>query len=174
MALPNGGLAAPEPKVGLGSARSPRSVNRRQTPRGMKIERAVAEQQRARSVAPGAARPSVDAGYAHTPARPHPTAAAAAIGNAVQPDLGAQLSRRVSSGAIDQAQAQQVAKDRALLEQVYGPNWRDKVFGGAGRVRRLRQNVASDEPGNSKDRLQELLAKRKSFLEKAQAKGAGE
>lgn len=167
MAELNGGLTAPAPERGLGSARRPRSVNRRQTPKGKKIERSVAENQAARAARNGgttAPAPSVDPGYSHTPQRPH------AIGAAVQPDLGAQLSRRVASGAIDQQQAEQVAHDRALLEQAYGPNWRDRVFGGAGVVQGLRQDVAShtNEFG-AKAKLGEILAKRKRLLGKAEA-----
>lgn len=164
MAELNGGLAAPAPPTGLSSRQRPRSVNRRQTPRGKKIQSAVANQQQARAVR-GNGGTSVDPGYSHTPQAPHP-----ALGEAVNTNLGAQLSSRVSSGAIDQQQAEQVAHDRAILEAHYGPNWRDKVFGGVGRVKRLRQDIASDEPGNSKSRLATLLAKRKSMLE--QAKGA--
>jgi len=171
MLEPTGGLTAPAaPERGLSSARPARSLPRRQTNRGRKIERAVATQQRARSARP--TNGSVDPGYNRTPQRPQP--AAPAIGQAVQPDLGAQLSRRVSSGAIPQAQAEQVAKDRALLEQVYGKNWRVKVFGGTGRVRRLRQDIASDEPGNSKEVLQTLLAKRKRLLGSAREQVAAE
>lgn len=169
----NGGLTAPAPERGLGSARRPRSVNRRQTPRGKKIAKSVSENQRARLGRDGGtSAPAVDPGYNHAPQAPHP---AAAIGAAIQPDLGAQLSRRVSSGAIDQGQAEQVAKDRALLERVYGPKWRDKVFGGKGVVRDLRQDVAShtNEFG-AKARLGEVLAKRKRLLGKARERVGAE
>lgn len=49
-----------------------------------------------------------------------------------QAALGAQLSRRVQSGAIDQNQARKVAGQRALLAKAYGPDWRTKVFGKGG------------------------------------------
>ena len=93
----------------------------------------------------------------------------------MQPDLGAQLSRRVSSGAIDQGQAERVAHDRALLERVYGPNWRDKVFGGVGVVRGLRQDVAShtNEFG-AKAKIGEILAKRKRLIDKARGQVGAE
>jgi hypothetical protein len=155
MAELNGGLTAPAPERGLGSARRPRSVNRRQTPRGKKIERSVAENRQARANRNG-----------NGPA----------IGGAVQPDLGAQLSRRVALGAIDQAQAEQVAQDRALLERVYGPDWRDRVFGGAGVVRGLRQEVAShgaDEFG-AKAKLGKILGRRKRLITQARKQASAE
>jgi hypothetical protein len=142
----NGGLTAPAAPTGLSSRQRPRSVNRRQTSKGKRIERAVANNQRARQTGP-------------------------AIGGAVNADIGAQLSRRVASGAIDQGQADQVAADRQLLEEHYGPDWRDTVFGGAGRVQRLRQDIAehgTDELG-AKARLGQLLARRQRFLAKAEA-----
>lgn len=144
MLEPNGGLTAPAPNVGLASARRPRSVNRRQTPRGKKIERAVAEQSRARSARDGATpAPSVDPGFSRIAERTQgvvPPAAQVsrassapargpAVGEGVNADIGAQLSRRVSSGAIDISQAKQVASDRMVLERAYGPKWREKVFG---------------------------------------------
>lgn len=52
-------------------------------------------------------------------------------GNA-QAGLGAQLSHKVSSGALTQQQAQKVAAQRAVLEKVYGPDWRTRVFGKGG------------------------------------------
>jgi hypothetical protein len=163
----NGGITAPAPERGLGSARRPRSVNRRQTPKGKKIARSVAEQQQARQARDNGGTPAspVDPGYSNTPAAPHP-----AIGPAVNTDLGAQLSGRVSSGAIDQQQAQQVAHDRAILEAHYGPGWRVKVFGGAGRVQRLRKDIAEHGPDElgAKARLGQLLAKRSRMLKEAE------
>jgi hypothetical protein len=163
----NGGVTAPAPSIGLASVRRPRSVNRRQTPRGKKIQQSVAEQQQARSVrrSGGVTAPP--------PSSPAGSGALPAVGPAVNTKLGAQLSGRVSSGAIDQQQAEQVAHDRALLEEHYGPDWRDKVFGGAGRVQRLRKSISEKGPGEfgAKARLGQLLAKRNRMLE--QAKGAG-
>lgn len=174
----NGGLTAPSaPQIGLASARRPRSVNRRQTSRGRKIERSVAENQRARaSRNGGTTAPAVDPGYSRAPAHTAQRPNANAIGSAVQPDLGQQLSRRVASGAIDQQQAEQVAHDRALLEQVYGPNWRDRVFGGAGVVRGLREDVAAHGANEfgAKAKLGELTARRKRLLDKARERVAAE
>jgi hypothetical protein len=125
MLEPNGGLTAPAPDIGLSSARRPRSVNRRQTPRGKKIESAVADQARSRATRDGGTpAPSIDPGYSHTPQRPQPS-----IAEGVNTNIGAQLSRRVSSGAIDNSQAQQVASDRLVLERAFGPKWREHVFG---------------------------------------------
>lgn len=54
------------------------------------------------------------------------------VGGAVQPKLGAQLSQRVQSGAIDQSQAQTVARQRQMLKKAFGQDWRSKVFGAGG------------------------------------------
>lgn len=158
MLEPNGGLTAPAPSVGLGAARAARSIQRRKTPRGQKIERAVAQQRQARSVRMGGTpAPSVDPSYSHTPQRPQPS-----IAEGANADIGAQLSRRVSSGAIDKTQAEQVAKDRTLLERAYGPKWREKVFGNAKGARGL---PSYGYAGGS-----ELNKLRNSALDRAKAK----
>lgn len=54
------------------------------------------------------------------------------VGGAVQPGLGAQLSNRVQSGAINQGQAQKVAQQRQMLKKAFGSDWRTKVFGKGG------------------------------------------
>lgn len=54
------------------------------------------------------------------------------VGGAMQPKLGAQLSNRVQSGAINQGQAAKVAKQRAMLQKAFGSDWRTKVFGQGG------------------------------------------
>jgi hypothetical protein len=46
--------------------------------------------------------------------------------------LGAQLQGRVQSGAIDQTQAQTVARQRAMLQKAFGADWRKQVFGAGG------------------------------------------
>lgn len=54
------------------------------------------------------------------------------VGAGIQPKLGAQLSNRVQSGAIGQAQAGKVAQQRAMLQKAFGSDWRTKVFGQGG------------------------------------------
>jgi hypothetical protein len=54
------------------------------------------------------------------------------VGGSFQAGLGAQLSNRLSNGAVTQQRAQQTASERQLLAQAYGPNWRTKVFGQGG------------------------------------------
>lgn len=54
------------------------------------------------------------------------------VGGAVQPKLGAQLSNRVQSGAINQGQAGKVAQQRQMLQKAFGPDWRKQVFGAGG------------------------------------------
>lgn len=94
-----------------------------------------------------------------------------AIGRAEQPGLGAQLTRRVQSGAIDQAQAQQTVQDRALLEQAFGPDWRNKVFGGTGVVQKARIGLkANPTDPRQKALVEQLKKKRSGALERARAK----
>lgn len=54
------------------------------------------------------------------------------VGPATQPRLGRQLSGRVQSGAIDQAQALKVAKQRQTLKKAFGSDWRSKIYAGSG------------------------------------------
>lgn len=54
------------------------------------------------------------------------------VGGAMQPKLGAQLSNRVQSGAINQGQAGKVAQQRQMLQKAFGSNWRKQVFGAGG------------------------------------------
>lgn len=56
----------------------------------------------------------------------------AKISNSFNADLGRQLSRRVSKGLITEAQAQRTARQRATLAAIYGPNWRDQIYGVGG------------------------------------------
>jgi hypothetical protein len=46
--------------------------------------------------------------------------------------LGAQLRGRVESGALEGGQAQQVARQRAMLQKAFGADWRKQVFGQGG------------------------------------------
>lgn len=66
------------------------------------------------------------------------------VGGASTPGLGRQLTSRVQSGAISQEQAQKTAQQRQLLEKAFGADWRTKVFGDAGYVRRARGAMAKN------------------------------
>jgi len=78
--------------------------------------------------------------------------------------LGRQLSRRVASGAIDQAQAQRTANQRQLLKWAFGKDWRTQIGGGPGNVRLAREALAK-EPQNPLVRANyEALTKRRSQL----------
>jgi hypothetical protein len=165
----NGGTAASP--IGLGAARVPRrqrSIVRPRRPRNEQISKTIAARQHGQGQA-------IDPGF--TP--PDPTRIAsqrprAAVSGAVNADLGKQLSRRVSAGAVSQAQASQVARDRQLLEKAFGPDWRVKVFGDRGYVQRTRRDLARD-PGNPqvKALYGQLMGNRRDALQRAKAKLAG-
>lgn len=63
--------------------------------------------------------------------RPLKGAGPGVAGN-MQPGLGKQLSNRVRSGAINQGQAQTVARQRAMLQKAFGSDWRKQVYGAGG------------------------------------------
>lgn len=46
--------------------------------------------------------------------------------------IGKQLQGRLKSGAIDSEQAQKVARQRTMLKNAFGSDWRTKVFGAGG------------------------------------------
>ena len=81
--------------------------------------------------------------------------------------LGRQLSRRVNEGAISQEQGERTARERNELERVYGPDWRQKVFGED--VQRLRVGLAGAQKGNPQYQAaaQQIKEARKKALEKA-------
>lgn len=85
------------------------------------------------------------------------------LSNNSQAGLGQQLSSRVSSGAISQEQAEQTAKERQMLEQAFGKDWRTKVFGGRGIMRANRKALGVGGVGHS-----QLEAFRKKLLEERQ------
>jgi hypothetical protein len=88
-----------------------------------------------------------------------------------QAGLGKQLSSRVSSGAIDQQQAQKVATQRALLAKAFGPNWRTKVYGDAGYVGRVRKNLSAGKDTEQNSALyKNLMQQRSKALERARQK----
>jgi hypothetical protein len=77
---------------------------------------------------PGAARTGIGGqaiGQQRRAVRRSPSTSGPSIAPAAQPGLGRQLSRRVASGEIDQAQAQRTAKERRELEGAYGSDWRE-------------------------------------------------
>ena len=94
---------------------------------------------------------------------------------AVRPSVGVQLDRRVNSGEITQKQANQTSRQRALLRDAFGAGWRQKVYGGQGRVRRLR--LQAQQGGAQSDRakriLDQLMEARKQALERARTKANG-
>lgn len=95
----------------------------------------------------------------------------AGLGQAEQPGLGSQLTRRVQAGAITTDQAQQVSGERDLLEQAYGPNWRVKVYGDKGYAQRTRQGLKDNPDDPRVKALYEALMKaRKDALEHAKKK----
>lgn len=90
-------------------------------------------------------------------------------GQNFQANLGKQLSSRVSSGAISQQKAEKTASQRALLKKAYGSDWRTKVYGDKGYVKRARKAAASgDESGQAL--YKQLLRQRKGALKRARAK----
>ena len=96
-------------------------------------------------------------------------------GLAVRPSVGVQLDRRVDAGEITQKQANQTSRQRALLRDAFGAGWRQKVYGGQGRVRRLR--LQAQQGGAQSDRakgiLEQLMESRKRALEQARTKANG-
>jgi hypothetical protein len=131
-------------------------------PRRKAIKAAMMAQERNPGVGKGKpVGPSVGKGH---PAGP-------SVGQSFQAGLGRQLSSRVDSGAITQAQAKRTAGQRNTLQQAYGNDWRSKVFGNqAGNLATLRKEASKQvEPGEgtAQETLSRLMAKRTRFLEKA-------
>lgn len=87
---------------------------------------------------------------------------------------GAQLERRVQSGKITQAQAQQTMKQRQTLAKAFGPDWRDQLQVGGKSFAQVRKGLAKN-PGNPKLAAlnKKLLGNRKAALEAARKKLAG-
>lgn len=74
-------------------------------------------------------------------------------------NVGGQLRNRVQSGAISGEQAQKVARQRQLLKNAFGSDWRKQVFGAGG---------AQGISGPFAQR--EVAAKRAQGLERAKRK----
>lgn len=101
--------------------------------------------------------------------------AKAGISGAAIPGLGAQLTRRVQSGAITREQAERTAKQRQTLKKAFGDDWRTKVFGAVGAVRSARVGAAKHPDSARFAALNKALAaKRKQALERARAKNSSD
>lgn len=90
-------------------------------------------------------------------------------GNGGGIQIGAQLQRRVKSGAIDRQQAIQTARQRQTLKAKFGADWRDKLPGGAGAFRKVQQMLRQN-PNNPKAvaRDKQLMDARSRLLAAAQ------
>lgn len=99
---------------------------------------------------------------------------ATALGQAQQPGLGQQLSSRVASGAITQQQAQRTQRQRQLLENSLGSDWRQQVYGGQGRIKKLRAQAQQGglESGRAKGILAQLMEARKQAIARAMTQTA--
>lgn len=98
-----------------------------------------------------------------------------AVGNAVMPGPGgAQLARRVASGAINQEQAQRTMQQRQTLRKAFGPDFRQKVFGDVGYLQRTRAALAKD-PNNPQVAAlnKQLMQRRQKMLAAAKARLSG-
>lgn len=85
-------------------------------------------------------------------------------------NIGGQLERRVSSGAIDMAQAKKVAGQRQTLRKAYGKDWRNKVYGDTGYARRTRTALAKNPTSQRLQALnKQLMERRKRLLKRASA-----
>lgn len=93
------------------------------------------------------------------------------IGQNQRADLGNQLGSRLQRGVIDEDQAERTMRERQLLEQSLGEDWRQQLFGGEGRVKRLRAEAATENEGSDRARqiLEQLMQLRRDALMKARA-----
>lgn len=168
-----GGTTAPAPtprrrRAGIGQAMGMSSQMRKPrmrdggtpVPAGLSAEIGQAQAEVAPTAAPGAPVAQRSLGSRR-----------AGVQQGFQAGLGKQLSRRVSSGAIDQGQAEKVDQQRQLLERAFGPNWRVKVFGAQGLVARNRVQAAKGSTDPNVAALQKkLMEDRNQALSRAQAK----
>ncbi len=93
----------------------------------------------------------------------------AAIERAPAPQLGAQLSSRVDSGAITRGQAQDTAAERDTFKRAYGSNWRSVVYGED--LKALRSGAASSPKYKAANKA--LMQRRALMLEHAKAINSG-
>lgn len=82
------------------------------------------------------------------------------VGPSVNPRLGAQLSRRVQSGALSRGQATKVKSQRSMLAKAFGPEWRIKVYGNKEGAKGIGGPFSRDQ----------IAAKRSAGLERAKTK----
>jgi hypothetical protein len=81
----------------------------------------------------------------------------------LQPDLGHQLSRRVAAGEITRDQALRTSRQRRLLAETYGPDWRKRVFGGVD-VQQVRSALVN---GGQLDLYHQVMLQRAEMLARA-------
>lgn len=87
---------------------------------------------------------------------------------------GAQLARRVSSGAITQEQAQRTMQQRQTLAKAFGPDWRDKLSAGGKSFSDVRAGLAKNPKDPKLAALnKKLIAGRKAALGAARKKNSG-
>ena len=103
----------------------------------------------------------------------------AGIGNAGMPGPGgAQLERRVQSGAITQEQAQKTMQQRQTLQKAFGKDWRTKVFGDRGYAQRTRKALNKNPDSARLAALNKKLMERRSTMltaaQKKNSSGGGE
>lgn len=100
----------------------------------------------------------------------------AGVGQAGMPGPGgAQLERRVQSGAITQEQADRTMKQRQTLQKAFGKDWRTKVFGDRGYAQRTRSALSKNPDSARLAALnKKLMERRKQMLTAAQKKTSGE
>lgn len=87
---------------------------------------------------------------------------------------GRQLAARVAAGKITQEQADRTMKQRQTLQKAFGKDWRTKVFGDRGYVKRTRV-ARSKNPKNPKLAAlnKKLMERRKQMLDVARKKNKG-
>lgn len=102
-------------------------------------------------------------------------AAKAAVGQQGMPGPGgAQLQRRVKSGAISKEQAEKTMKQRQTLQKAFGKDWRTKVFGDRGYMQRTRVARSKNPKSPKLAALEKRLKERRSkMLDVARAKNKG-
>lgn len=169
MPIRTGGTEAPV--LGLSQPAPPRrSGYRPPKPRARQIARRVAANRQQR-VSPAQVNRVADrvAKARGNPNAPSPGAQVAAQGRGRPgPQLGGQLQRLVSAGAVEKPQAEETAKERQLLQWAYGKDWRKQIAGGRGNIRLARQSLAeSPEDPLVRANYEALMGERKKLVDHA-------
>jgi len=90
------------------------------------------------------------------------------VGGNFQPGLGRQLSSRVSSGAITKERANKTASERKLLEDKFGKNWRERIYGGRNILKNNRKALAEGSTDPNVQAFNErLMALRANAVKRA-------